>query len=125
MALYRWNTSFNVRPHAVCTARALFAVTGPSMKLHFGPPRLRSRRRSKVPPRSQRSRMSSSRAGWSGFGGSLVKMSGTARILSAGTPYPGLAAGRPGCYLPPNLDHGDQDTPIQEGDPGADRKSVV
>src|SRR3989442_2878426 len=48
------------------------------MKLHFGPPRLAARSRSKVPPRSQRSRMSSSRAGWSGFGGSLVKMSGTA-----------------------------------------------
>ena len=39
----------SVRPHAVCTASFLFAVTGPSMNDHFGPPRLRSRSCSKVP----------------------------------------------------------------------------
>ena len=46
-------TSLSVRPQAVWIASFLFAVTGPSMNDHFGPPRLRSRSAAKVPSRSQ------------------------------------------------------------------------
>jgi hypothetical protein len=52
-----------VRPQAVWTASVLLAVTGPSTKLHFGPPRLASRNRSNVSRSSHQARISSSRAG--------------------------------------------------------------
>ena len=63
----------------------LFAVIGPSMKLNFGPPAFRSRSRSNVPSRSQRSRTSSSRARWSGTCGSGSNVHGS--ILGAGTTF--------------------------------------
>ena len=68
--LQRWKTSFSVRPQAVCTARFLFAVTGPSTNDHFGPPRLRSRSCAKICSSSHHCRISSSSDGWSGTFGS-------------------------------------------------------
>src|SRR5215210_4151973 len=66
----RWKTSFSVRPQAVWSGSVLFAVTGPSKKLHLGPPRFCSRRRSKTRSRSHHSRTSCSSATWSGTPGS-------------------------------------------------------
>src|SRR4051794_40320213 len=69
-ALYRWKTSFSVRPQAVCTpSENLFAVTGPSMKEKVGPPRFCSRSFANVPSASQRASISPSSPGWSGLSG--------------------------------------------------------
>src|SRR6266536_3409034 len=66
-----------------------FAVIGPSMKLKIGPPRFRSRSRSKIPSWSHHPRTSSSRAVWSGYCGSDSNMAFDSRdgTLSGSKPF--------------------------------------
>src|SRR5918995_4940987 len=59
-------TSFRVRPHAVCTPRVLFAVTGPSMKLNGSPFTFFCRSLWKIEASSHQARICRSSASWSG-----------------------------------------------------------